>query len=114
MRVIVAGTRDLEVSMAQLMTVIEHSGFAVTELVSGHSGNIDLLGEQWARALRIPVRRFTASWGVYGLSAGPKRNRQMADYADALIALWDGNSRGTKNMIEEARKQNLDIYVEII
>lgn len=52
----------------------------------------------------IPVKRFPADWDRHGRAAGPIRNCQMAQYADALIAIWDGKSRGTKNMIDEMNK----------
>jgi hypothetical protein len=35
----------------------------------------------------------------------------MSEVAEALIALWDGQSRGTKHMIETARKKGLRCYV---
>ena len=93
------------------MEIIDLAGFPITEVVSGGSGNVDLLGEKWGLACKLPVSRFTAAWGAYGASAGPRRNRQMAEYADALIAIWDGKSKGTLNMIKEATKRELSVYV---
>ena len=52
-----------------------------------------------------------ADWEKYGRSAGPKRNAQMAEIANALIAFWDGQSRGTKNMIETAKQKGLIVKV---
>lgn len=97
--------------MQQLMEAIRQSGIPITEVVSGHSGNVDLLGEQWARGVNLPITVFKASWQEFGSSAGPRRNRQMAAYAEALIAIWDGKSRGTLNMIKEATKKELTVYV---
>lgn len=111
MKVIIAGSRKADVTMKQLMDAVQQAGFPITEVVSGHSGNIDLLGEQWAKGVNIPITVFQAAWGTYGSSAGPRRNRQMATYAEALIALWDGKSRGTLNMIKEATKKELSVYV---
>jgi hypothetical protein len=111
MKVIIAGSRNVAVNMKQLMDAIQQAGFPITEVVSGHSGNVDLLGEQWARNVKVPITIFEAAWGSYGRSAGPRRNRQMATYAEALIALWDGKSRGTLNMIKEATKKKLSVYV---
>ena len=56
--------------------------------------------------------QFLAQWDKYGRQAGPMRNRQMAENADALIAYWDGESRGSKNMIEEAKKRGLKVAVK--
>ena len=111
MKCIIAGSRHLEISMNQLMDIIEHAGLPITEVVSGNSGNIDVLGEKWGLAMRLPVTQFNAAWQAYGKSAGPRRNRQMAAYAEALIAIWDGKSKGTLNMIKEANKRQLRVYV---
>ena len=83
----------------------------ITEVVSGNSGNVDKAGEDWALTNKIPVSQFNAAWQTYGSSAGPRRNRQMAAYAEALICVWDGKSRGTFNMIKEAQKRGLKIKV---
>ena len=62
----------------------------------------DRLGERYARERGYQIQRFPADWDGDGSSAGPIRNAKMADNAHALIAFWDGHSRGTKNMIETA------------
>lgn len=85
--------------------------WAVTEVVSGGARGADAFGEEWARDRRVPVRVFPADWNRHGRAAGPIRNREMAEYADALVAVWDGESRGTKNMIEEATKRGLKVHV---
>ena len=56
---------------------------------------------------------FLADWDQFGKSAGYKRNIQMAEHADALIAIWDGKSKGTMHMITEACKRNLRVHLEI-
>lgn len=111
MKVIIAGSRDINMSIKKLQEVIDESGFTITEVVSGGSGMIDKLGEEWGLSNCVPVSRFTAAWQTYGASAGPRRNKQMAEYADALIAVWDDQSRGTKNMIDLARQRSLKIFV---
>jgi len=111
MKTIIAGSRKADLTINRLMEIIDMAGIPITEVVSGHSGNVDLMGEKWAEAVRLPVTIFKASWKEFGSSAGPRRNRQMADYAEALIAIWDGKSRGTLNMIKEATKRELKVYV---
>lgn len=110
MRVIVAGSRGIT-RLVVVAKAINDSRFEVTEIVSGCARGVDRLGEQWARANKIPIRRFPADWDKYGRSAGFRRNTEMAIYADALVAIWDGQSRGTKHMIQEARKWDLKFYV---
>ena len=111
MKVIIAGGRDFEDYMLLLQTVAKVN-FGITEVVSGGAHGADTLGEFFARDLDIPLKRFVANWGKHGRSAGPIRNGEMADYADALIAFWDGKSAGTRNMIEQATGRGLKVHVE--
>ncbi len=67
----------------------------------------DKLGYDWGKANNIPIAEFPADWNRYGKSAGYRRNVEMAKNADALLALWDGKSRGTRHMIEIAVCQGL-------
>ena len=114
-RVIIAGTRTfnnyrlLEKTIDEFVIGFNH-GFEIT-VVSGGANGADKLGEQYARDRNYLINRFEASWNVYGKSAGPIRNEKMAISADVLIAFWDGKSRGTKNMIELAKKYNLLMQV---
>ena len=111
MRVIIAGSRTIT-DYTTLELAIINSGFTITEVVSGTARGVDQLGEFWAKCNNIPVKQFPADWkGKYGKSAGMMRNNQMAEYADALIALWDGKSRGTEQMIRKARSLRRHVYV---
>lgn len=110
MKVIVAGTRTIQ-SYEVVKAAIKKSGFPVTEIVSGGLQGVDGLGVKYARYRRLPVRMFLPDWQRYKKAAGVKRNSQMADYADALIAVWDGKSRGTKDMINKALSKGLKVYV---
>lgn len=113
MKVIIAGSRTC-VSMDHLKAAIQKSGWTPKTIISGTAKGADQLGEQWASENSIPVKQFKPDWAQYGRAAGPKRNREMAENADALIALWDGKSKGTKNMIETAEKLGLKVYVHMI
>jgi hypothetical protein len=103
MRVIIAGGRDIA-DARLVLKGIKESGFNITEVVSGGAKGIDLIGEKWAKFFKVPVKVFPANWDKNGKAAGHIRNREMAQYADALIAVWDGKSKGTKNMIENMKK----------
>ncbi len=87
------------------------SNFVITEIVSGAAKGVDTIGEVIGNEFNIPVVKFPAEWDKYGRSAGFIRNEQMAKYADALIAVWDGRSNGTKHMINTAKKLGLKIYI---
>ncbi len=81
------------------------------EIVSGAYKGGDLLGERYAVERNYPIKQFPADWRRYGKSAGLKRNAEMAIYADALIAFWDGESKGTKNMIDLATQAGLKVKI---
>lgn len=87
------------------------AGYSIV-IVSGGCAGADLLGEQYARENGYSIDRYPAEWEKYGRKAGIMRNAVMADNADALIAYWDGISRGTKNMIDEARKRGLAVRIK--
>jgi hypothetical protein len=110
MKTIIAGSRSITCFEA-VRNAIEVSGIPISEVVSGMACGVDSLGEEWARLRGIPIRRFPAKWDQLGKSAGYKRNTEMADYADALIACWDGTSKGTKHMIDLARSKGLKVFV---
>jgi len=83
------------------------------EIVSGTANGADKLGEKYAKEKGYLLKKFPANWDAYGKSAGYKRNEEMALYSDALIAFWDGNSKGTKHMIDLAKKHGLKVRVVI-
>lgn len=87
------------------------SNFTISEVVSGGAKGCDTYGEAWAKVNNIEIRRFPADWDRYGKGAGPIRNEEMAQYAEALIAVWDGRSSGTKDMIKRAETRQLKIHV---
>lgn len=111
MRVIVAGSREINVTVEQLSIIMIDSGFAPSMIISGNARGADKLGEDWAKLHDIQCEKYPANWDKYGKRAGLLRNEYMASKADALIALWDGNSRGTKHMIETMQKLKLPIFI---
>lgn len=76
----------------------------VDEIVSGGALGVDRAGEHWADNMYIRKRVFSADWEKHGKAAGPIRNREMADYADFAVVVWDGQSRGSANMLDEMRR----------
>ena len=110
MRTIIAGSRDI-VDLNVVLEAIANSGIDITTVVSGGARGVDTLGEHAAKMMNIPVMRYEADWDLYGKSAGYKRNGVMAKNADALIAVWDGKSKGTKHMIDLAHLRGLIVYI---
>lgn len=113
MRVIIAGGRDYH-NYDTLLEAIKECQFPIATVVCGGAKGVDSLGERYGQEMNLQIAYFFPNWDLHGRAAGPIRNRQMAENADALIALWDGKSRGTKNMIETAQKKGLLVYVKSI
>lgn len=112
MKVIIAGPRDLtRVGVVAAAILSLPPDWKITEVVSGGAPGVDTMGEEWATANGIPFKRFSADWDKHGKAAGPIRNAEMADYADALLAVRAGDSPGTRDMIAQATKACLKVHV---
>lgn len=111
MKTIIAGSREAtpeEVWAALLSCEWRHE---ITGVLCGMAKGADLHGKAWANANKIPVSQWPPNWEVYGFAAGPIRNQQMVDRADALIAAWDGQSVGTSDVIARAKAKGLRVHV---
>jgi hypothetical protein len=90
---------------------VKKSKFVVDEVVCGMAKGADMYGAKWAYSNNIPIKKFPADWNTHGKAAGPIRNQQMAEYADALIVfIWDG-SRGSIDMLNRMEKINKPTFV---
>ena len=113
MNVIIAGSRTLTDFM-QVVKAINSAPFEVEKIITGGCPTgADRIAGLYAALYGIPVEVFPADWKAHGRAAGPIRNRQMAEVGDALIAVWNGKSRGTANMIQEARSHGLLVHVHL-
>lgn len=112
MKVIIAGGRDFSDydNLCQVCNKILSEQTNI-EIVSGVANGADKLGERFAFDNGYPIKQFPADWDKFGKSAGYKRNAEMAEYADALIAFWDGKSKGTKHMIDLANDAKLKVRI---
>ena len=115
-RMIVAGGRDFadEKLLTSTLDGLREE-FIEIEIVSGHASGADKMAEAYAKRLGIPLKIFPADWKKYGRGAGPIRNREMLSYIvegnPVVVAFWDGQSKGTKNMIDQAQKASVDCRV---
>lgn len=80
-------------------------------VISGAAPGADTLGSDWAVVNWTGLEEYPADWNTHGKKAGIIRNQEMAEKADVLVAFWDGESRGTKHMIDTALKQGLEVHV---
>lgn len=127
MKTIIAGSRAIK-DWRHVHDAISLAPWKITEVISGCAPGVDTLGEEWARAFGVPIRPFPAAWDdimapgavirahaitgkPYNARAGFDRNEEMAKYAalhaGALIAIWNGHSTGTADMIQRAERHRL-------
>lgn len=112
-RVIVAGSRDFSdyqhlcEKMDRLLSNIKEP----IAVICGKARGADTLGERYAHEHGYEIHYFPADWERYGRSAGYRRNIQMAENADALVAFWDGKSMGTMHMISVAKSHGLKVRI---
>ncbi len=115
MKLIIAGSRTLDkLTVSELEFIISSFNIKdITEIVSGHAKGIDQLGEQWAVKNNIPVKIFKPDWSLGGRAAGHIRNRQMGDYADIALVVYNG-SNGSQGMIDYMNKLKKPCFVHLI
>lgn len=113
MRTIIAGSRDFTDYEMFCEEVEEFFRLLTTHptIVSGQARGPDTLAIKYAVENDLRLRCFPAKWDEYGKSAGYRRNVEMADYAECLLAFWDGESKGTKHMIDIALGKGLIVKV---
>lgn len=115
MRVVIAGSRE-GIRYRDVAHAIRESGWAdqIAVVLCGGARGADQHGKRWAddhgRVVEMHYVR-EDEWEQHGKAAGPMRNRRMAEAADAAIIVWDGESRGSRNMIFEARRVGIPTFV---
>jgi hypothetical protein len=120
MRVIIAGSRTFGSRRAEVLEAIDEMAAAlrhdevVHEVVCGCAPGVDTIGAEWAVDHGVPIRRFPADWGTYGKSAGPRRNKEMSENADALFLIWDGSSNGSADMRRRALGNDLEVHERVL
>ena len=114
-RIIIAGSRDFDdysFLQSKCLPIIERLMVNHEVIImSAHAKGADLLGERFAEEHGLKFEVYPADWKTHYRSAGFRRNEQMGDIANGLIAFWKGESHGTKHMIEYARSKEVDVNV---
>ncbi len=124
MKLIIAGSRDIckyraFYEFGKWATTNEEIVEQVSELVTGvcPTGPDQvpfLFKDMGLIEYAVDIKEFPADWGTHVRAAGPIRNQQMAEYADALVLIWDGNSRGSQNMKYCMKQFDKPVYEIII
>ena len=116
MKIIIAGSRFID-NFQLICDAVKESRFNITEVISGCANGVDSLGEQWALQNNIQIKKFPADWTRFGKNAGPIRNQLMIDYVGkdgGLIIIWNGKSKGSANILKQAKGKEIQIYEKII
>ena len=106
MKVLIIGSRSLED-----FNLSEYVPTETELIISGGAGGVDTSAEKYADENRISKLILRPDYKRYGRCAPIKRNEQMVELADRIIAVWDGRSKGTEHTIKYAQKRNKDITV---
>ncbi len=109
-KIIIAGSREFS-DYEYLKKCLDKIAHPLDTVISGTARGADQLGERYASDKKLKVIKMPADWEKHGKSAGYKRNEEMAKQGDLLCAFWDGTSRGTKHMIDLAKKHGLKVHV---
>lgn len=109
MRTIIAGTRAL--SEKDTHAAIMVCPWRISAVICGEARGPDTHGRIWAESVGVPVYSYLPDWQQHGDEAGFIRNIEMANGADALLAVWDGQSNGTRHMINTMMRQGKPVYV---
>ena len=121
MKLIIAGSRNFDqFDIAWLTNILFqmelHPKNGLTEIVNGDCRGIDALGANWAKSYGngLTIKTFPPNWDKYGRGAGPVRNKEMANYGDELLIIWDGKSKGSASMVKSMRELGKPVHEVVL
>ena len=109
MKIAIVGSRNLKID-----SISEYIPNECDEIVTGGAHGIDTCAVEYAERHGVPLTLFHPDYKRYGRGAQIVRNREIIERADCVVAIWDGKSRGTKNVIDECRKKGIKVKVFLI
>lgn len=113
MKLIIAGGRDIQVSIEEIETMIQYHSLKPTAVVSGKAPGVDTCGEAWANSKSLPIIPFPPPYHLYPdrpRYAPIARNIDMAKEGDTLLLIWNGRSAGSNSMRNEMKHLRKPIY----
>lgn len=109
----ISGSRTIN-DYQLLEAAIAESGWQPTEIIAGGSSGVDKLAEQFADQHGLPITIFRPNWALHKRGAGHRRNEDMVNACDVLVAIWDGKSPGTAHAVKYARKKRKPVFIKIV
>lgn len=118
MKLIIAGSRNIPDKVGltlvyRSLTTPLFKGITITEIVTGGAKGLDRSGIMFAEKRGLPIKYFWPQYHKYGGRAPIIRNTQMADYADGLLLIWDGISKGSEDMFKKAKLKGLPVWYSL-
>jgi len=119
-KIIIAGSRKFDdydfvkSKCDHLLRAISDYPLSDIEIVSGGALGADRCGERYAKEKGYRLKIFKPDWAKHGVAAGPIRNKEMAEYATHCICFWNGNSKGTQDMIHQIEIRRKPIKVILV
>lgn len=119
MKIVISGSRSID-DTEEIFPILDQYKNEITLLVEGGARGVDIKGRAWALANDVPFKTFSPEWrdkdGNYRRQAGFERNKDMADYGDKVVAIWDGKSKGTGHMVDimKAKGKPVDLFTRTI
>ena len=113
MRIVVSGSRTITDEKA-VEGILRQYISVKDEVITGGARGVDQIAHDFAHRYFNDTIVFEADWDKHGKAAGPIRNAAMMEDADILVAIWDGESRGTKSAIDEARKRRVETHIHYL
>ena len=109
MKVAVIGSRGIT-----LDDITPYLPEGTTEIVTGGARGVDACAEKYAREHGLALTVFRPRYDRFGRGAPMERNRRIVEYADCVVAIWDGDSRGTEFVIRACRDTGKPVSVYIV
>ena len=109
MKVAIIGSRKLNVENLQ-----DYLPEDTDEIVSGGARGIDTCARNYALKNDLKLTEFRPEYNKYGRGAPLRRNETIVNYADMVLAFWDGESRGTKFVINYCEKVGKECKIFIM
>lgn len=110
MRVLVCGGRNYS-DHAKVFAVLDrlHAEAGIDYLIEGGAKGADALAFEWGRTHHVPGESFSADWENHGSFAGPLRNKRMIEEGKPDLVIAFPGSKGTANMVKQARKAGIEV-----